>query len=76
MPATNRSRFRNVVLTVSLSLMGGFVAVAGVASAANPEEMRASPAPLSAFPAPLSPDLPFDIDVEAFRKLDRDKAYI
>ena len=73
MPATTRSRFRNVVLTVSLSLMGGFVAVAGVASAANPEEMRASPAPLSAFPAPLSPDLPFDIDVEAFRKLDRDK---
>ena len=53
--------------------MGGFVAVAGVANAANAEEMRVSPTPLLAFPTPLSPDLPFDIDVEAFRKLDRDK---
>jgi hypothetical protein len=59
-------RTRLSVLAVSFLLVGGVVAVAGPSSASESGG-------LVTFPTPLSPILPFDINVEDFRKLDRDK---
>ncbi len=62
-----RGNNKSVVLTPIFSAVVISIAVMG--SVAHGMEPKASPLD---FPQPLSPDLPYDIDVEADRKLDRD----
>ena len=61
-----RRRFRRTVFVVSLSFFCSHLSVAETASTADAHGSLS-------FPEPLSPDLPFDINVDEFRKLDRDK---
>jgi hypothetical protein len=65
-PKDTRRIFRRAVFALGVSLLGGQLSVVGIGSAADANGSVS-------FPSPLSPDLPFDIDVEKFQKLDRDK---